>query len=62
MIIAEEAKEAQDWVVVLVGGVGSKDTQGVSKVKIGDTMIMPIFVHLLKHEELAIKFLNSGGV
>lgn len=62
MIIAEEGSEAKDWVVLLVGGVGSRDAKGQSKIKVGDSMIMPIFVYLLKHESLAIHFLRSGGI
>jgi len=54
MIIAEEGQESKDWVVLLVGGLSTRDAKGLSKMKIGDSMIMPIFVYLLKHEALAI--------
>lgn len=62
MIIAEEGQEGKEWVVLLVAGVGQRDKTGQSKMKVADTMVMPIFVCLLKHEALAIQFLNSGGI
>jgi V-type H+-transporting ATPase subunit H len=62
MVIAEEGHEGKDWVVLLVGGVGTRDQKGQSKMKIGDAMIMPIFVYLLKHDALAVHFLRSGGI
>ncbi|CAD8208099.1 unnamed protein product [Paramecium pentaurelia] len=56
MIIAEEGgNDAKEWVILFLGGIGNK-------LKIADFMIMPICVHFLKHEELAIQFIKSGGI
>ncbi|CAD8194181.1 unnamed protein product [Paramecium octaurelia] len=56
MIIAEEGgNDAKEWVILFLGGIGNK-------LKIADFMIMPICVHFLKHETLAIQFIKSGGI
>ncbi|CAD8111966.1 unnamed protein product [Paramecium primaurelia] len=56
MIIAEEGgNDANEWVILFLGGIGNK-------LKIADFMIMPICVHFLKHETLAIQFIKSGGI
>ncbi|CAD8207074.1 unnamed protein product [Paramecium octaurelia] len=56
MIIAEEGgNDAKEWVILFLGGIGNK-------LKIADFMIMPICVHFLKHEALAIQFIKSGGI
>jgi len=61
MIIAEEPEYAKEWVTLLVGAVNQKGSVG-TQIRISDPMIMPIFVYLLKHERLAIHFLESGGI
>ncbi|CAD8123762.1 unnamed protein product [Paramecium sonneborni] len=56
MIIAEEGgNEAKEWVILFLGGIGNK-------LRISDQMIMPICVHFLKHDSLAIQFVKSGGI
>lgn len=32
-----------------------------NKLRIADFMIMPICVHMLKHDALAVQFIKSGG-
>ncbi|CAK91061.1 unnamed protein product (macronuclear) [Paramecium tetraurelia] len=56
MIIAEEGgNDAKEWVILFLGGIGNK-------LKIADFMIMPVCVHFLKHETLAVQFIKSGGI
>ncbi|CAD8120222.1 unnamed protein product [Paramecium sonneborni] len=56
MIIAEEGgNDAKEWVTQFLAGIDNKR-------KIASFMIMPICVHFLKHEALAIQFIKSGGI
>ena len=55
MIIAEEGgNEAKEWVILFIGGIGIKFFYSGNKLRIADFMIMPICVHMLKHDALAV--------
>lgn len=58
MFIGENNQGGVEWVNFLADKLGNLDNK---KGKISDPMIMPIVVHLLKHEALADAFISQGG-